>query len=72
MPLETKHINLLRSCSMYLKTRGNTHHAKVVHWDHMMQEYSKDLEEIAQELEKLNLPETVVNLADLFKGENDA
>lgn len=66
MALETKHINLLRSCANFLRSRANTSLAKSVGWTSMMITYAIDLEKIAEELEKLNLPKTVIKLEDLF------
>jgi hypothetical protein len=66
MSLESKHINLLRGCAGWLRGKSNTVVAKQCNWVHMLVGYAKDLEEIADELEKLNLPKTVVKLEDLF------
>ena len=70
MALESKHINLLRSCANWLRTRGQTWYARKVSWDSMMLEYARDLDEIANELTLLNPPKTVIKLEDLF-GEKD-
>lgn len=66
MSLESKHINLLRSCAGFLRGRSNTVVARQMRWDHMFKSYAADLEEIADELAKMNLPKTVIKLEDLF------
>ena len=66
MSLESKHINLLRSCAGYLRGRSGTVIVKQMRWSDMFKAYAADLEEIADELSKLNLPKTVVKLEDLF------
>jgi len=72
MALESKHIALLRSCSRWLKTRSSSPYFERVGLCTMMAVYAKDLDEIADELEKLNLPKTVVTLDDIFgKSNND-
>jgi len=65
--LESKHVNALRGAEMWLRTRAKTYPAKNFNWSHIMESYADSLGEIAAELEKMNLPETVVNLEDLFK-----
>lgn len=68
MGLGTKHINLLKSCSRFLKGKAGTFVAKQYGWDNMLNVYAKELDEIAAELEKLGLPETKVSLSDIFGG----
>lgn len=69
MNLESKHIIGLRSMARWLRTRGDTFMAKKLGWDHMMRDYAKDCEDIANELEKLNLPKTTITLDQLFGKE---
>lgn len=71
MALESKHVTLLRSCARFLETRSKSPYFERVHLCALMADYAKDLSKIADELEKLNLPQTVITLDQLFGNGND-
>ena len=71
MTLESKHINLLNSAAQWLEIKGSCYMGVKLGWTDMMLMYAKELRLIAQELEKLNLPKTVVRLEDLFGNTKD-
>lgn len=70
MALESKHINGLRSASRWLRARSKTYKATELGWGPMMDSYADSFDELIVELEAIDLPETVVNLDDLFGGNN--
>lgn len=63
--IKRKHVNLLRSCALFLKSRANV---KIIPigWGGLMTAYAKDLEELATILEQQGVDETPVSLDEIF------
>lgn len=71
MALETKHINLLRSCSRWLRVRASSIAFAKLHCSSLMNDYATDLSALADILQSMEPRETKISLDQLFEGKQD-